>query len=432
MGVLMLFESVNYGLFHCVECVYQDTDMLFKYRYFGWVSPPPGHWIYALFVVMGLSSIGVILGWHYRVSIVVLTVTVAWYFLLDAALYLNHYYLALLFLGILCFIPANRVWALDARRYPQSPYIGNWARLWLIVQLEIVLIYAGAVKLTPDWLQLEPLRFWMTTYASGAGPVFEWLTQDAGIALGAYGVIALHLFGAPLLLFRRTRLPVFCLYLVFHSINAAVFNIGIFPFMTAAATTLVFAPDWPLKLLQRLKRAPSSLSETPISFDQPNPAVIGLVVFAACWLCIQALLPLRPLLYPGNVGWNEAGHYFSWRMKLRDKRGVVSFVVDNKKTNTQTVVDARDHLTPKQVRKMACHPDLIWQYAKHLENETLTAAKPDTLTEADIAVFSNARCSLNTRAPQSLIKPLDLTAIARNTPRHEWVTELTGDLPNAS
>jgi len=33
------------------------------------------------------------------------------------------------------------------------------------------------------------------------------------------------------------------------------------------------------------------------------------------------LVPLRHLLYPGYVSWNEQGHRFAWQMKLRDKEG---------------------------------------------------------------------------------------------------------------
>lgn len=33
----------------------------------------------------------------------------------------------------------------------------------------------------------------------------------------------------------------------------------------------------------------------------------------------QILYPLRHHLYPGDVTWNELGHRYSWRMKLRDK-----------------------------------------------------------------------------------------------------------------
>jgi len=109
VGALLLFESVNYGIFHCLDCVYREPALLFKYQYFDWVAVPPGRGLELLFFVMGIASVGVMLGFWYRVSVVVLTFCVAWYFLLDKALYLNHYYLTLLFLGILCFIPAGSV-----------------------------------------------------------------------------------------------------------------------------------------------------------------------------------------------------------------------------------------------------------------------------------------------------------------------------------
>ncbi len=449
MGVLLLFESVNYGIFHCLDCLYRSTEYLFKYPYFDWVALPPGRGLEMLFFVMGVASVGVILGFWYRVSIIVLTVCFTWYFLIDASEYLNHFYLTILFLCILCVIPANRVWSLDAKRNGYSPYIGNWSRLLLILQLEIVLIYAGVVKLNADWLQLEPLRLWMTSYAVNAGPFMQWLTQDVGIALGAYGAIALHIIGAPLLLFQKTRLPVFCCYLIFHAINATVFNIGIFPFMTAAATTLLFAPDWPLNLWQKFKQKISHSKEQTLT--QESPPVMGhaasssvlsladtvqhnglralIVKFFTLWLLVQVIVPTRPLWYAGPVAWNEAGHRFSWRMKLRDKRGKTSFLLRNEKTNTLKVMNPEKFLTPRQSIKMTCQPDLIWQFAQFLENKELNADASGSLDATDIKIVASAYCSLNTRKAVSLLKPVDLTSIARSTPREEWVTELTEVLP---
>lgn len=437
MGALLLFESVNYGVFHCLDCNFRDTELLFKYQYFEWAALPSGRrGLELLFLVMGLSAIGVMIGLWYRLSIIVLTFSVAWYFLLDAAEYLNHYYLTLLFLGILCVIPANRVWALDAKKYPSSPYIGNWSRIWLIVQLEIVLIYAGLVKLNSDWLQLEPLRLWITSYSADAGPFMQWLSQDPGIALGAYGAIALHLIGAPLLLFKKTRFPVFCVYLIFHAINATVFNIGIFPFMTAAATTLIFEPDWPLRLLTRFRQgvafsrerwdqALATFSEQQSRRKLLNPLII---TFVALWLVVQIVLPTRPLWYPGAVVWNEAGHRFSWRMKLRDKRGRLKFLVRNNRQNSLTVVDPLDHLTRRQTIKMACMPDLIWQFAQYLENVEIETAKDGKTDADDISITAAAMCSVNTRKAVPLIKPVDLTTLDLSAPRHQWVTPFTEPL----
>ena len=41
-------------------------------------------------------------------------------------------------------------------------------------------------------------------------------------------------------------------------------------------------------------------------------------------------------MIPGNVDWTEEGHRFSWRMKLRDKRGDVRFVAYDRTTGEAT------------------------------------------------------------------------------------------------
>ncbi len=254
-GALMLFEAINYGGFLCLDCMYREPDLLFKYSGFEWVRVPPGIGLELGFVVMGLAAAGVMLGLYYRVSAIVLLLTFSYLFLLDQALYLNHFYLAMLYAAILVFVPAHRLWSLDARRRPAlaSATIPNWPRFWLAAQTEIVLLYAGIVKLTADWLQLEPMRLWMNNRSHDAAPFFQWITQDPGIAAASYGAIALHLIGAPLLLFRRTRLPVLGVYAVFHLINAFTFNIGIFPFMTFAATLMLFDADWPRQFARWLR-----------------------------------------------------------------------------------------------------------------------------------------------------------------------------------
>jgi len=113
-GGLLLFESVNYGIFLCLDCMYRSSTMLFKYHYFEWVTLLPGIGLELVFAVMGFSAIGVMLGWYYRVCIVVLMLCFSYLFFLDQALYLNHFYMVLLLIGIMIFLPANRCWAMDA------------------------------------------------------------------------------------------------------------------------------------------------------------------------------------------------------------------------------------------------------------------------------------------------------------------------------
>ena len=444
LGALMLFEAVNYGAFLSLDGMYRDTDLLFKYAGFEWVRLPPGIWLELGFVAMALGAMGVMLGLFFRASALLLLATFSYLFLLDQALYLNHFYLAIIYVAILACTPAHRLWSLDARRRPAlaSATIPNWPRFWLGAQTEIVLLYAGIVKLNPDWLQLEPMRLWMNYRSADAAPFFQWITQDWGIAAASYGAIALHLVGAPLLLFRRTRLPVLGVYAVFHLINAFTFNIGIFPFMTFAATLMLFDANWPRQFARWLRarlpglawgRAAGPLEAVAAA---PAPAPAGwtgwassgafraaVVVGVSAWLVAQAVVPLRHLAAPGDVAWNEDGHRFSWRMKLRSKRGNASFVVVHA-DGARTVVDPGAHLTRKQVRKMACIPDLLWQFAQFAETRYRRA--PDE----DVAVHAWTSCSLNTREPIALVRrQVDLTAIPRDAPTDEWLMPNRKPLP---
>lgn len=436
-GVLLLFEAVNYGAFLCLDCMYRDTELLFKYPWFEWVNLPPAPWLRLSYALLGVAAIGVITGAYYRLSIVVCTVLFSWHFLLDQALYLNHFYMVILFCTILCFAPANRLWSVDAWRKPElrSELVPNWSRFWLCAQLEIILLYAGIVKINHDWLNLEPMRLWMTNRSHDEAAFFQLLTQDWGIAAASYGAIALHLIGAPLLLWRKTRLAVFCVYAIFHLINGFVFDIGIFPFMTLAATLLLFDPDWPRQVLRWWQeRKPKSRSDlwrrlaAPASLSTMKPLApagtrtylsVLLVSAIGIWLFLQTTVPLRHLAAPGNVAWNEDGHQFSWRMKLRSKQGAARFIVITE-DGTRTVVNPSDHLNARQVRIMACLPDLIWQFAQFLD--TRYQQHPTD----SVRVFAQANCSLNDRPPASLINTrIDLSAIPRDEPVSHWVNPLT-------
>ena len=431
-GALLLFEAVNYGVFLCLDCMYRDTDLLFKYPYFEWVGVPAEPWFRLSYALLGIAAIGVITGTFYRLSIVVCTLLFSWHFLLDQALYLNHFYMAILICIIMCFAPANHLWSVDAWRHPSrySQTIPNWSRFWLCAQLEIILLYAGIVKINHDWLNLEPMRLWMTNRSQDEGFLLQLLTQDWGIAVASYSAIALHLIGAPLLLWRRTRLAVFCLYAFFHLTNAMVFNIGIFPFMTLAATLLLFDPDWPRQVMRWWQARRPSTSPTrwlsmitPASeharVERPGRALSFLIVAGVCaWLLMQTVVPLRHLAAPGNVAWNEDGHQFSWRMKLRSKQGTARFIVQ-REDGQRILVKPSEYLNPRQVRGMSCIPDLIWQFAHFLDKRY-----QETEGE-DVKVFAQVSCSLNDRPYASLVNNrIDISAIPRNEPVSNWITPL--------
>ena len=432
-GAILFFESINYGLFLCIDCLYHSSDLLFKYRHFDWVAAVPTMWLRVIWLFMAVLAVMVMLGFYYRIAMLLYTIGFTYHFLLDQALYLNHFYLVILFCVLMTLVPAHAYWSMDARRSAAiaSATVPYWSKFLLAAQLEIVLVYAGLVKLNADWLALEPMRMWMNWRSHDEIALFQWLTQDWGIAVASYGVIALHLIGAPLLLFRNTRLPVLFCYALFHTINMFVFNIGIFPWMTLFASLLFFDADWPRQFavwlaqrrwissdfshwLQRIARPKMPMATSSQTTTSSSKQWL-ILLFLSVWLALQAGVPWRHFFLPGNVAWNEAGHRFSWRMKLRSKSGTALFIVETP-AGQRLSVKPSEHLNAKQVQKMTCIPDLLWQFARFLE----------TQHDGDVKVFVQTHCSLNGRPHTTLIDPeVDLTAIDRAAPVDRWVLPLT-------
>ena len=54
-------------------------------------------------------------------------------------------------------------------------------------------------------------------------------------------------------------------------------------------------------------------------FKSVNSKLITSIVMI--FLIIQIIFPLRFVLYPGNLFWNEEGYRFSWRVMLMEKMG---------------------------------------------------------------------------------------------------------------
>lgn len=257
-GVIMLVECWRFWEHGWIARYYIDPEFHFTYYGFGWVAPWPGDGMYWHFWLLAVLSLLITIGLFYRAAIIVFFFAFTYVFLLDQARYLNHFVLVSMIAFLMMLVPANRIWSLDALI---SRRLGDWTAevpawtVWLFVmQFEIMYVFAGIVKVNPDWLRLEPLAMWLARRADAPliGPL---LLEDWVIAAGAYGVILLHIVGAPLLLFRRTRLPVAVIYFAFHLANHFTFRIGIFPWVAMLGTLMFFDPDWPRRLFERPRQA---------------------------------------------------------------------------------------------------------------------------------------------------------------------------------
>ncbi|MCZ6596470.1 MAG: HTTM domain-containing protein [Planctomycetota bacterium] len=406
-GSILLWQVVLFFANDWVAEYFIDPPFHFTYLGFGWVRPWPGYGMWIHCGVLGLAALGIALGFRYRASAAVFFLSFTYVFLLEEARYLNHFYLVILLAFLLIVVPAHRLWSLDARAGRASGAIPYGVLVVLRAQIGFVYLFAGIAKLNRDWLRAEPLRSWLEGRAEVPllGPLLAW---EGTAWLFSYGGLFLDLLAWPLLAWSRTRFPTFLIVCAFHLTNAAVFDIGIFPWLMIAATTLFFAPDWPRRWI-RTAAAPAP--------DVPTGALTRLAPAGiAVWLAIQVLVPLRHFLYPGSVHWNEEGHAFAWHMKLRGKSSQTTFRVTDPESGEAWLVDPRDELTSWQYSKMGGRPDMLLQYAHHLADRRVAegAARPE--------VRATAMVALNAREPSLLIDPaVDLAAIPRSLAHAEWI-----------
>jgi len=242
-GLIMLWECWRFWSKGWIERHYIAPEFFFKYYGFEWVQAWPGDGMYWHFAALAVLALLITLGVLYRAATVLFFLAFTYVFLLDQARYLNHFYLVILIAVALMVIPAPHL---------RSP-TPAWS-IWLFrLQFEVMYIYAGIVKINADWLRLEPMGMWLARRDDFflLGDLFQ---QDWVVAVASYGAIALHIIGAPLLLWKVTRGWVMVIYFAFHLMNHFMFNIGIFPWVAMAGTLIFLEPDWPRRALRATKQ----------------------------------------------------------------------------------------------------------------------------------------------------------------------------------
>ena len=412
IGLIFLVSVVRYFAHGWIQD-FLYPELHFTYYGFGWVKPWPLWGLYAHFIITGLASLGLMLGFFYRISAALCFVGLSYIFLLEQSDYLNHFYLICLLALLMIFIPAHRRFSLDAWRKPKirSDDAPAWARGLLLAQLSIVYFYAGIAKLNPEWLSAAPLRVWLSD-ATDVPLIGNLLATEFGYRVFAYGGLAYDLLIVPLLFWKRTRLFAYIWGLAFHLLNFAVFDIGVFPWMMMLATLLYFPPEWPRRWFRWRRLIPRPLAFQPGVFSRTALAC-GLV-----YLLIQAAFPFRHLLYPGKVDWTEEGHRFAWRMMLNSKNGTISYVITDPVTKQSWEVDVRRYLTRSQYGQAATCPDMILQMAHHLSRAEAAAHNYTN----PLQVRAISRVSLNGRPKQPMIDPtVNLAAEPRNLKHAHWI-----------
>jgi vitamin K-dependent gamma-carboxylase len=426
VGLLMLAAIARYFAYGWITQLYVTPRIFFPYPGLEWIVPLPGAAMYALFVMLGVLAVCVAIGLWYRASVALLCLGFTYVHLLDRTNYLNHYYLLSLLSGLMIFLPLHGAASLDAWRRPvlRSATVPAWV-VWLLrFQLGVVYVFGAVAKLNADWLlRGQPLRIWLGANVDLPllGP---WLEAPWAAYVCSYAGLAFDASIVPLLLWRRTRTAAFIAVLIFHAFTALLFPIGMFPWIMIALTPIFFPPDWPRRWLGgRRCAAPSACStrSSPHAFDWLVAAGI------AAYALVQIALPLRHLLYAGDLYWSESGMRFSWQIMVMEKYGRATFRVTDPRSGATWTINPGDSLTPLQVRMMATQPDMIRSFAEYLAAEFRARGYDRVEVHGDVYV------SLNGRPHQRLVDPhVDLAHLGERGGPPRWIVPLRDRQPASS
>ena len=395
-----------------------------RYWLFDWVRPWPEAGPYLHFIALAFLAACISVGLLYRWTTLLFAVGFSIFFLWDRTNYQNHYYLILLISWILVFLPLHRGWSLDAVNAPEisSAFIPRWM-LWLI-QFHIAMpyVFGGVAKLNSDWLAGAGLRDYLVT-KSALPIVGPWLGSPSGAVTLAWGGLLFDLFVVPLLMWRRTRILAYLAAIVFHVSNHLLFSIHIFPWFMIVATTVFFEPDWPRRLFRASQLTVPS-HEAHRWSDLSLRSRWGFLLLLI-YLGAQVVLPFRHIVYVGDIGWHERGHYFAWRMMLRTKRSAMRIYITDPTLGETWNVDLLRQMHISQIEKCARDPEMVLDLAHLLRDDY--RRRTGCVPEVRALVLT----CYNGRKPQLLIDPtVDLAQEPRGFHNRPWIQPQSEPLPD--
>ncbi|MBD3616616.1 MAG: HTTM domain-containing protein [Gracilimonas sp.] len=420
-GILMLISIVRFAANGWIEKLYIEPDFFFSYYGFEWVQPL-GEWTYLIFLICGLSSVFITLGYKYRISIIVFFLSFTYIELMDKTTYLNHYYFISILSFLMIFLPAHAYYSLDAYKDEnlRSQQVPKWSIDSIKFLLFIVYFYAGLAKLNSDWLfKAMPLQIWLP--AKYSIPILGDLLQQTWTHYAFAWAGALYDLTIPfLLLYKRTRIIAFAMVVVFHLLTRVLFPIGMFPYIMIASALIFFDAGLHNRILEYTSKwfkISKSFFDNGADYSFPKAWIRkASVSMVAVFFMIQLLVPFRYMLYPGELFWTEEGYRFSWRVMLMEKAGYANFKVVDPENRQRFYVDNTKFLTRFQEKQMSSQPDFILEYAHFLEDHYQQQGIKDP------EIYVDSYVALNGRQSRRYVDPeVDLTTIQPSLKHRTWL-----------
>ena len=419
----MLFGISRFMINGWVEQLYIQPTHYFTYLGFDWVQPLEGNLMYIPFILMIVAAISIMLGLFYRWGTVIFFICFTYVELLDKSNYLNHYYFVSLMSFLMIWVPANARFSFDALMFPliRRRTMRQWHSGIIKFQLAVVYVFAGIAKINSDWLfDAQPLKTWLQAHHN-IPVVGEYLQQDWVAYLFSWSGCIYDLFIVFFLLTARFRPFAYFFVVFFHLVTWYLFPIGVFPWVMIFSTLIFFSEQFHEGILRRMSSLkPSKNNDSPL--PKPRKFVrTALLVYVA----IQLLVPMRFLLYKGDLFWNEEGFRFSWRVMLMHKEGHATFYLVDKKTGRESEIQNSDFLTRTQEDQMSTQPDMILQFAQmlkeHYDGQVLEYGDYKFPIN-DPEIHAQIYVSLNGRPSQLFVdRKHDLTKLPYNLAHRNWI-----------
>lgn len=405
-GLAMAIWTIYMLLSGTVEEFFIKPEFYFSYPGFDWLQPLPTFGMYAVFILLLITSFQIFAGYFFRLGTVLFIVLFTYITLVDRAGYLSYYYYVLLLAFMLCISPANRLFSIDLIRNPASrvDYVPRWSILAFKMQVALVFLFAGMAKMNHDWLnEGRPVNLWLKSLADSD----FWFFPES-LTTGLFPIVVSWLllmfdFIIPHFLFdRKTASGAVLFVMIIQGVALYLFPAGFFPVLIALSS-LIFLPEQKVNsFLSRIADFMYDIFEFKNDVFKPGGAFMLqyrkkklFPLLLALFFGIQVLLPVGLFLNWGSKRWADSAFRFSWDIRLQEKKGEVNFFMLNNQTKEEITIPLQDFLTEHQIRVMAEDSSMIRQFAEHLINTSNF-----DISKGNYILTTNSLVSLNGNEPK--------------------------------
>ena len=428
-GLIMCYSIIRFWNKGWIELLYLDPNFHFSYYGFDWIKPI-GQYTYLIFIACFISSLFVMVGYKYRISIITFFLSFTYIELMDKTTYLNHYYFISIISFIMILLPAHVNFSLDSIiNKKHYKYVSSWTVNSLKLLIVIVYIYAGLAKINADWLlEAMPLKLWLTSKYD-LPIIGNTLMQKSWVHYGmSWGGMLYDLSIPFLLIYQRTRVLAFFLVIFFHVFTMVLFPIGMFPHIMIFSSMIFFSSKFHNKIIEYIRFIFSKIIPFINNYNTTEnkyfevfkeKLVVGTL---SVFFVIQLTFPFRHNLYPGELFWHEQGYRFSWRVMLIEKIGYTNFRIFDPISKSSFMIDSSEHLSPLQLKQMSFQPDFILEFAHYLGDKYSTKNKK-------VEVYADSYVALNGRDSQKFIDPnVNLYLEKESFKNKTWILPLNDEI----